>query len=621
RNLPVRSRGPRGFHHLRLRSAPHARWRQQSSGGGGPPRHRSPRPGLPCSGEGPERLAGGAGAGAHQGQPLASSLPCVPAQVLARGWLVLPGELLPPGPAHPAALDPARAGPGPGRGALRLHSGVGSGLFFAGCRPSPALLCHHDGRLASPHWLDRRAALEAPALADISVAVGEDRRLLQSGGERHPALRRLLAFRALCLDCLPRPRGCGGRISAVGGVGRECRRNSRRAGLDRHHGLLRQALCSPAEDHSSDHGRAFEGHFRGHRGGNERQGVLLGGSLHRAHPRHSAAGAHLHFPPPADGCHSQRDLLQLGPRGIALPLPDLHRPGRGPDARGRLHGAVALHGVARQFRQELQERDAVRARVPCSRGAPAPLPPAAAGAAAARGAPGGPWRPGPRRPGRLVPLAGQRGAGPHRGERSPPQGRADGRRGPGRLREERAAAGPPRGAAPLERLRDPARGRGVRPPGAVDHGGHPPQQHHHGRRRLRGEWYDEVLAACSLKADVLQLGPAGDGTEIGERGVNLSGGQRARVGLARAVFARADVVLLDDPLSAVDPSVSVQLVERCIRGRVLADAGVVLCTHQASVFSLADVLLLLDESGGVRACGRPREVAEACGLTLEAAAP
>ena len=66
--------------------------------------------------------------------------------------------------------------------------------------------------------------------------------------------------------------------------------------------------------------------------------------------------------------------------------------------------------------------------------------------------------------------------------------------------------------------------------------------------------YAAVLAACCLDAD-LDVLPSGDLTEIGERGLNLSGGQKARVALARACYAMADVVLLDDVLSAVDAEV------------------------------------------------------------------
>jgi len=63
-----------------------------------------------------------------------------------------------------------------------------------------------------------------------------------------------------------------------------------------------------------------------------------------------------------------------------------------------------------------------------------------------------------------------------------------------------------------------------------------------------------VVDACALRADLAAL-PAGDATEIGERGITLSGGQKARVALARACYQRADVYLLDDVLAAVDAEV------------------------------------------------------------------
>ena len=63
--------------------------------------------------------------------------------------------------------------------------------------------------------------------------------------------------------------------------------------------------------------------------------------------------------------------------------------------------------------------------------------------------------------------------------------------------------------------------------------------------------------------DIAQL-PAADDTEIGERGINLSGGQKARLALARATYSRPDIALLDDPLSAVDPKVAKVLFEKCI---------------------------------------------------------
>ncbi|KAJ2726275.1 hypothetical protein GGI07_000752, partial [Coemansia sp. Benny D115] len=72
--------------------------------------------------------------------------------------------------------------------------------------------------------------------------------------------------------------------------------------------------------------------------------------------------------------------------------------------------------------------------------------------------------------------------------------------------------------------------------------------------RFEQEFYDRVVDACALRPD-LEMLPGGDMTEIGEKGINLSGGQKARVSLARAVYSRADVYLLDDPLAAVDAHV------------------------------------------------------------------
>ena len=64
-----------------------------------------------------------------------------------------------------------------------------------------------------------------------------------------------------------------------------------------------------------------------------------------------------------------------------------------------------------------------------------------------------------------------------------------------------------------------------------------------------------TIKICELERD-LEILPNGDLTEIGEKGINLSGGQKARISLARAIYSDADIILLDDPLSAVDPEVS-----------------------------------------------------------------
>lgn len=76
--------------------------------------------------------------------------------------------------------------------------------------------------------------------------------------------------------------------------------------------------------------------------------------------------------------------------------------------------------------------------------------------------------------------------------------------------------------------------------------------------------YDRVVLACALKPDLDML-PAGDQTEIGEKGINLSGGQKQRVSLARAVYNDAEIYFMDDPLSAVDSHVSKHIFEQ-VRG-------------------------------------------------------
>ncbi|KAF9442979.1 multidrug resistance-associated ABC transporter [Macrolepiota fuliginosa MF-IS2] len=96
------------------------------------------------------------------------------------------------------------------------------------------------------------------------------------------------------------------------------------------------------------------------------------------------------------------------------------------------------------------------------------------------------------------------------------------------------------------------------------------------------ERYKAVVEACALNPD-LEMLEDGDETEIGARGVSLSGGQKARVAFARAVYARTKYVLLDDPLSAVDSHTSRFLYEHLLRGPLLADRTVILVTHHVEL--------------------------------------
>ena len=105
--------------------------------------------------------------------------------------------------------------------------------------------------------------------------------------------------------------------------------------------------------------------------------------------------------------------------------------------------------------------------------------------------------------------------------------------------------------------------------------------------------YNEVLEACALLPD-LQALPARDLTEIGERGINLSGGQKARVALARSVYSDADIYLLDDPLGAVDAHVRAHIFNCCFLG-LLRDKTRILVTHSPEFLSNIDRVLTLSE--------------------------
>ncbi|XP_029201776.2 ATP-binding cassette sub-family C member 4-like isoform X2 [Acropora millepora] len=114
------------------------------------------------------------------------------------------------------------------------------------------------------------------------------------------------------------------------------------------------------------------------------------------------------------------------------------------------------------------------------------------------------------------------------------------------------------------------------------------------------EKYREVIEACSLTEDIDRF-PNGDFSFVGERGVALSGGQRARVSLARAVYANADVYLLDDPLSAVDAKVGDHIFRQCVC-KLLKDKIVVLGSYAEMNMKAADQVVALN-NGTIQGIG------------------
>ncbi|XP_020629411.1 multidrug resistance-associated protein 4-like isoform X2 [Orbicella faveolata] len=118
--------------------------------------------------------------------------------------------------------------------------------------------------------------------------------------------------------------------------------------------------------------------------------------------------------------------------------------------------------------------------------------------------------------------------------------------------------------------------------------------------------YDKVMSACCLEQDV-ELLPEGDLTLVGEKGVTLSGGQKARLCLARAVYYKADIYILDDPLSAVDVRVGRKLFDACING-IIQECPRILVTHQLQYLRNATEILYLEE-GKIRSRGSYTDLA------------
>ena len=125
------------------------------------------------------------------------------------------------------------------------------------------------------------------------------------------------------------------------------------------------------------------------------------------------------------------------------------------------------------------------------------------------------------------------------------------------------------------------------------------------------------MSVASLNADIAIL-PAGVMTEIGERGINLSGGQKARVSIARAVYRNADIYLLDDPLSAVDAHVGQHIFSECIQ-EALAGKTRILVTNQTHLLGKCDQVIIMAE-GCIKAMGSYESI-QTQGVDLSAYIP
>ncbi|WWC68639.1 uncharacterized protein I206_102570 [Kwoniella pini CBS 10737] len=121
--------------------------------------------------------------------------------------------------------------------------------------------------------------------------------------------------------------------------------------------------------------------------------------------------------------------------------------------------------------------------------------------------------------------------------------------------------------------------------------------------------YVQTLRACALEPD-LKLFDDGDETEVGEKGITLSGGQKARLTLARAVYSKTEVVLLDDIFSALDTLTSRWIIDNLFKGDLMKNRTVLLITHHVGLAApIADYMLAFNQDGSVKSQG-PIEDAE-----------
>ncbi|KDN52874.1 hypothetical protein K437DRAFT_292771 [Tilletiaria anomala UBC 951] len=122
--------------------------------------------------------------------------------------------------------------------------------------------------------------------------------------------------------------------------------------------------------------------------------------------------------------------------------------------------------------------------------------------------------------------------------------------------------------------------------------------------------YHAVIKACALEPD-LNILEYNDETEVGEKGTSLSGGQKARVSLARALYSSARVLLIDDALSALDATTSEFIYRNYLKGPLVKDRTVIMVTHAVSLCMSGAAFVVALHEGNVAAQGTPAEVSAA----------
>ncbi|WVQ80023.1 hypothetical protein IAT38_002124 [Cryptococcus sp. DSM 104549] len=127
--------------------------------------------------------------------------------------------------------------------------------------------------------------------------------------------------------------------------------------------------------------------------------------------------------------------------------------------------------------------------------------------------------------------------------------------------------------------------------------------------------YARVIAACALERD-LEIFELGDETEVGEKGTVCSGGQKARIALARAVYSSAKTIVLDDVLSAVDAQTARHLYNHVLQGPLTKGRTVILVTHQVNLVAQAAEMVVMLDNGVATAVGSPSELTASGALEL-----